>query len=193
MRVCQNCSHENDDSHLFCAKCGTKLDDTIQDEQQEVENIDDEIPRTTRPIFTDRPYVREEKKRYCPNCGKSVDLSDNICPFCRERLINTSQIPKIVPTEANIALLLAIIGLLYSICGAFTLTGVVIGIIAIILGTRANNLIKKELVYAGRDKAIAGIVLGSIAIGINIIFLIVLLIMFGMDRFSKIFDESMFL
>jgi hypothetical protein len=193
MKTCPNCGYENDESHLFCAKCGTKFDDTTQTELPEKQDEQIEEPVIAQQTLAEVPLTYSEKTKFCPNCGKPIEKFAPSCPSCGERLI--SAVPKslIIPTEANIAVLLSIVGLVYSICGAFTLTGVVIGIIAIYLGSRANNLIKKETIYGGRDRAIAGIVMGSVAIAFNIIFLIVWVILFSMGTFSDIFNRSMLL
>jgi len=198
MKTCPNCSYENDESHLFCAKCGTKLDDTTQGEPVEVEeqaeNTEEETV-ITQPTPAQFPLAEYEKTRYCSNCGKPVDKSASTCPNCGEHLIFPAPKPKplIIPTEANIAVLLSIFALVYSICGAFTLTGIAIGIIAIYLGSKANKIIGKELIYGGRDRAIASIVMGAIAIALNIIFLIVWFIMLSSGLLSDLFDKTMFL
>lgn len=193
MKTCPDCGHENDDSHLFCAKCGRKLDDTEQTESsdKQEEKIEEE-PVLSQSMPT-QPLINNEKMRYCPNCGKQVEKNEQSCSYCGEKLFSNTPKPIIIPTEANFAVLISIVGLVYSICGAFTLTGVVLGIIAIYFGSKANDTIKKETIYGGRDRAIAGIVLGSIAIALNVIFLIAWFIMFSLGMFSDLFNESMFL
>jgi len=192
MKTCPNCEHENDESNLFCAKCGTKLEDSAQDES--VEKQDEQIEE--EPVITQltpTPFAQNENTKYCSNCGKPVDKSAQICPYCGERQAVSKPKPLIIPTEANISVLLSIVALIYSVCGALILAGVFIGIIAIYLGSRANKLIKKETIYGGRDRAIAGIIIGVIAIVLNVIFLIIWSVMFSLGRFSDLLEETMFL
>jgi DNA-directed RNA polymerase subunit RPC12/RpoP len=193
MKTCPNCSHENDESHLFCAKCGTKLDDTTQDEPIEKEEEIEEKINIDQPEPAQTTFIETEKTKYCPNCGKPVNKSATTCPNCGERLAVPAPKPLIIPTEANIAVLLSIFALVYSICGAITLTGVALGILSIYLGSKANKIIGKELIYGGRDRAIAGIVMGAIAISLNIIFLIIWSVMFSSGLLSNFFDETIFL
>ena len=72
MKTCPNCEHENDESNLFCAKCGTKLEDSAQDES--VEKQDEQIEE--EPVITQltpTPFAQNENTKYCSNCGKPVD------------------------------------------------------------------------------------------------------------------------
>ncbi len=67
MKVCPNCSYENDSSAKFCKKCGTNLD-TESGERAEPSASADQCPSCG--------YQNDSSARFCKKCGTKLSSDD---------------------------------------------------------------------------------------------------------------------
>ena len=65
MKVCSKCNIEYDDEFMFCYKCGEKLQQKVEVEEEEEEIEKSNIEQV-----------------FCPYCGKKVDSDSDYCVFC---------------------------------------------------------------------------------------------------------------
>lgn len=65
MKVCGNCGREAQDESMFCKYCGARLDQPVQEEAHQ---------------------EGARQRKFCPNCGGSLEGAVDFCPNCGERL-----------------------------------------------------------------------------------------------------------
>ena len=174
---CPNCKNEVKETDQFCLSCGTKL------------NI-----ISKKKVCTKCHKINKTESKYCEFCGNDLSNSasfvynDNECPICHHintqnfdyceacgtklkidtRPDNPIKIKKMSKDSglATASLVLGIIGLVtsFTCCGIFVLVPLLASIFGIIGITKGN-----------RDKAVAGLVMGSIGLILSIIMLISLI------------------
>ena len=106
--------------------------------------------------FCTNCLVTVQGKKYCADCKSMAVAKDGMLP--EGRVVEPCK-------EATWSLVLGIISI--------PCCGVVLGIVAIVLGVQAKNKIAKNPGMEGSGKATAGIVLGIVGIFINILGIII--------------------
>ena len=103
IKLCPNCGAEMEEGTLFCAKCGTKVEEPAPTEPAEEEKPDYKLCPTCGSKLTleaafcpscgTKQEVAEEKKeeaenepRKCPQCGAQIEEGVSFCPNCGTKL-----------------------------------------------------------------------------------------------------------
>ena len=105
----------------------------------------------------------------CPNCRIAIMIGSQICPACRA-ITSPDGIyhgPKVNAPGAVASLVLGIIGLVFC--------GIILGPIAIVQSNNAKRTIASDPTYGGGGLATTGLVLGIVALAVNVIGLLLLL------------------
>ena len=154
MKKCNNCGFENQDSNIFCNKCGNKLEEN---------NIDNKYcPKCGLQI--------NPGNSFCTGCGTPIDQnnlnvsdmnqSSNDSPLSYENLKRNNEIAyqksvkvekKFLPVTIIIGIIMLVIGIILSfVLESFT---VFLGIIPIVIGL-AYSTIKDRLMTKANYKVI---------------------------------------
>jgi hypothetical protein len=99
----------------------------------------------------------------CPACRSAIYIGSPVCPYCRA-ITSPDGIyhgPKTNAPGAVASMVCGIIGILFC--------GIVLGPVAIGLGSSARRHISQNPTYGGGGFAIAGLVLGILALIVNVI------------------------
>ncbi len=127
------------------------------------------LQRMEAPAAAGAPAARPLKPGMmeCPHCGKHIQQSATICRYCKQAPTpdGVYRGPKENAPGAVASLVCGIIGIF--ICG------IVLGIIAIVNANKAKRTIGSDPRYGGAGMAQAGLILGIIAIILNVIYFIV--------------------
>gem|GEM_PF-1391139 len=114
--VCQKCGHANDLGHVFCMKCGTKMDLTRMDETIEVENKSAQIGSVfnvlgiilaiaavvmlVMGLWPNRPFV-PDKKEQLGRRTQIEGLVGNLSQMIAVGIRDTNNIVRIMEPDAN--------------------------------------------------------------------------------------------
>jgi len=99
---------------------------------------------------------------YCSKCGKEVPEGSDFCPACGTPRGGAQQVPPTAMSGLALAsLVLGILGFLLPVIGP---------ILAIALGVKALSRIRQDRTLSGEPMAIAGIVLGGVALSMSLLF-----------------------
>ena len=133
---CPYCSFEQNDSAAFCEKCGANLKPAQQPLEQ---NPYQQQPQ--QPYGQQNPYQQQPQQPYQPYPPPYPPSAYDIGPAQK---------------QAKSAMICGIIGLFCF--------GLIIGIIALVMGIQSRAKLVKANVQEGQGQALAGIILGIIGL-----------------------------
>ncbi len=151
MATCSNCKNDFLDSYDYCPKCGTRMN------------------KSTSLSCARCGAQNPNDSQFCQNCGSSLSVRES------------AQLSVKSPSSSNTITIsekrtsgFAIASLVLGILG-WTFIPIVSSIIAIIFGAIGISRTKPGSNIQGRGMAIAGLVLGSVALFIGIIIIAVII------------------
>ena len=82
VQICSSCGATNEPMYKFCIKCGTSLENKVEESQQvqnvepveeQQENISQQIEENTAKICSSCGATNEPMYKFCVNCGSNLE------------------------------------------------------------------------------------------------------------------------